>query len=180
MLARLNADERISAAYLSTDGTRLLLLGAEGSTPEQVLTGCEAALTESNLRPLMQPRDQAASAWAKRGEESETWLAHDQLWKLSWHEAETFADRLLVELVKAFGEEARSLRALLAESFFEGIRPEAGGPTPTHWKRGASTEIRRAAVLAEARKHLNKEQVAELNELLNDGDRVRSLLSAPR
>ena len=181
MLARLNADDRISATYLSSDGTQLLLLGAEGTTSEQVLEGCEAELKEANLRPLVQPHDQARSAWTKRDEDRDKWLAHDQLWKLSWREAETFADRIMVDLLREHGEGVRPLRTLLVESFFEGIRPAGeAGPAPTRWTRGATVEIRRSAILAEARRHLTEVQVAEINELLSDMERVRSLLRPTR
>ncbi len=121
------------------------------------------------------PEEKATRAW--EGRESDDWLPHDELWKLSFREAETFADRLLAVLVKEHGEGARPLRPLLVESFFEGVRPTNGaGPAPTRWEKGASVEVRRAALLEEARKHLNEDQVTQIGDLLADQKRVQKIL----
>ena len=175
MLARLNDHAAISISYLSGDGTQLLLQGASDASREQVLAACEAGLKESNLRPQPQPTEQAQQAWDAR--EGDGWLGHDELWKLSWREAETFADRILAVLVEEHGEGVRPLRPLLVESCFEGVRPHDGsGPAPSRWEKGASVQVRRAALLEEARKHLREDQVTQIGELLADGERIRAIL----
>tara|TARA_R110002072_G_scaffold28296_8_gene91080 strand:+ start:350 stop:892 length:543 start_codon:yes stop_codon:yes gene_type:complete len=174
VLARLNEHEAIAITYLASDGTQLLLQGAPNASREQILAACEGVLKEANLRPQPQPTKQAWRAWDTR--ESDGWLGKDELWKLSWREAETFADRVLAELVNEHGEEARRLRPLLVESCFEGVRPsDGGGPTPSQWKKGASIEVRRSALLNEARKHLPEELVTKIGSLLSDQERVRAL-----
>ncbi|MBL4850040.1 MAG: hypothetical protein JKY65_31310 [Planctomycetes bacterium] len=175
MLARLNADERIAQAYLAADGTRLLLQGAANSSREEVLAACGAGLEAANLQPQALSDEEAQEAWRHRDEDA--WLLHTELWKLSWKEAETFADRLLAVLIAAHGEGARSLRPLLVESLFEGVRPKGGGgPESSHWKKGASVEERRTVLLREARKHLSEAQVADVGTLFADRKRVREIL----
>lgn len=178
MLARLNEHDAIATSYLSSDGTQLLLQGAPDASREQVLAACEGGLKEANLRPQPQPTKQGEQAWDARS--GDGWLGQDELWKLSWREAETFADRILAVLVNEHGEGARKLRPLLVESCFEGVRPSnGGGPTPTQWKKGASVEVRRTALLNEARKHLEEEQVTKIGDLLSDQERVRAILRPP-
>ena len=175
MLARLNDHDAIATSYLSNDGTQLLLQGAPDATREQVLAACEEGLKESNLRPQPQPNEQAGQAWDARA--GDGWLGHGELWKLSWREAETFADRILAVLVEEHGEGVRPLRPLLVESCFEWVRPNDGsGPAPSRWEKGASAEVRRAALLEEARKHLSEDQVAQIGELFADGERVRAIV----
>ncbi|HBP18955.1 MAG TPA: hypothetical protein DEA08_14355 [Planctomycetes bacterium] len=175
MLARLNDHDAIATSYLSSDGTQLLLQGAPDATREQVLAACEEGLRKSNLRPQPQPTERASQAWDAR--EGDGWLAHGELWKLSWREAEAFADRILAVLVEEHGQGVRPLRPLLVESCFEGVRPHDGsGPTPSRWEKGASVEVRRVALLKEARKHLSEDQVAQIGEFLADGERIRAIL----
>jgi hypothetical protein len=175
VLARLNGLDSITTTFLSSDGTQLLLQGSGGASRDEVLAACAEGLADSKLRPDPLSTDDAMSAWSVR--EGEAWLDHSELWKLSWREAETFADRVLVALVEEHGEGARALRPLLVESFFEGVRPEdRSGPTPSHWEKGASTDLRRSKLIEEARKHLSEGQVARVAELLADGERIRALL----
>jgi len=179
VLARLNDQDAIAISYLSSDGTQLLLQGAPDASRERVLAACEAGLKESNLRPQPQPTEQGQQAWDAR--DSDAWLGHDELWKLSWREAETFADRILTVLVEEHGERVRPLRPLLVESCFEMVRPHDGsGPVPSRWEKGASVQVRRAALLKEARKHLSEDQVTQIGELLADGERIRGLLRPAR
>lgn len=178
MLARLNGHDAIATSYLSSDGTQLLLQGAPDATHKNVLAACEEGLKESNLRPQPQPNEQAREAWDAR--EGDAWLGHGELWKLSWREAETFADRILAVLVEEHGEGVRPLRALLVESCFEWVRPEDGsGPVPSRWEKGASVEVRRAALLDEARKLMTEEKVRQIGQLLSDPERVRAILRPP-
>lgn len=179
VLARLNAKDAIAVSYLSSDGTQLLLQGSATATPDQVLAACQDALKKANLRPLPLPPARASKAWGTR--DSDAWLLHGQLWKLSWREAEAFADRILAALVKKHGDGVRPLRPLLVESFFEGVRPRDGsGPAPSRWKKGASVEVRRTALLKEARKHLSKDQVTQIGELLGSEEQVRAILRPQR
>ncbi|RMG18864.1 MAG: hypothetical protein D6731_01025 [Planctomycetota bacterium] len=178
MLARLEADDRVARAYISRDGTRLLLAGRPGATREDPLDACARVLGERGLRPVAESTAATGAAWRER--EGTDWLPRDAAWKLSWQEAEAFADRLLRRLEAEHGPAVRRLRPLLVASCFEAVRPADGsGPAPTHWPLGAPAAVRRRAIIAEARKHLDEASLRRLDALLSDAKRVRAILRAP-
>jgi hypothetical protein len=177
VLARLNDSDLVAASFLSWDGTRLLIEGRHGATADNLVAAGQEAVAERNLKPNRVSQDQALREWAQR-EDTTAWVSSADLWRLSWREAETFADRLTTALVERFGTEARGLKSLLTESFFEGVRPPDGsGPISAHWPKGASTETRREVLLRRAADLLNESEIEGLRELLSTPGEVRRLIS---
>jgi hypothetical protein len=174
VLARLNERDAIKTSYLSFDGTRLLVRGVSGTSDAALLSACEEALEASGHKP--KPLENVDGAWAQRGDRAE-WLSRSELWRLSWREAETFADRYLVALEKRFGDDVSVLRPTLVASCFESVRPADGsGPTPKAWAKGATLDERRKVLYAEAAEFLTAERLAELEAFMNDPEAVGRIL----
>jgi hypothetical protein len=175
VLARLHADDRVAASYLAVDGTQILVGGAPGATPSDLIALYRAALADSSLDAEAAPRSQAQAAWAAR--EGADWVGADALWTLSWKEAETFADRILDGLVERFGDDVRGLRPLLVESCFEGVRPDDGyGPSSPRWPAGATAEARRRVIGDAAAELLGPARATELVEALANRELMGELL----
>ena len=173
MLARLDTDESVLRSYLSSDGTQILVEGASGSTAEGLLAAGRDAVAPAGLQPKPLDPTRAQAAWSQR-ENRDAWLPKAELWRLSWREAETFTDRLLVELEKEVGPKVRELRPILVESFFDGLRPRSGeGPNASAWLPGSKTSVRREAILAQAATVLTPGQTKALRVYLADRKTVR-------
>jgi hypothetical protein len=172
VLARLEAHDDVTEAFLSVDGTGILLAGP---SREGLLEACKAALADSATQPQPRPDAEARAAWSDRTD----WVSQDELWRLSWREAEAFADRLLAELVRRFGEPVRPLRSLLVESFFEGVRPKDGsGPASKSWEPGATVEARRAVIFARAAELVGPAKRDGLEAFLSDRKAVSAVIRA--
>jgi hypothetical protein len=175
VLARLDANESVLRSYLSVDGTQILIEGAEAATEATLLEACGKAVASTGLQPKAQDPAKARAAWEQRSDRK-AWLPHGELWRLSWREAETFTDRLLVELEKRSGPKARELRPLLVESFFDGLRPKGGGgPHSSAWLPGAKVNARRQVILARASELLTPQQTEATRLLLSDTKAVSKL-----
>jgi hypothetical protein len=180
VLARLEADDTIEAAYLSQDGTRLLIGSEVDVDLARVTDGCKRILAEVNLQPRALSGPETTAAWNAR-DDVERWVRGDTLWKLSMREAKTFADRILVVLVERYGDAAKELLPVLVDHCFEGVRPANGsGPAPTRWKPGTSIEDRRAVILKKARARLKPQQVTDLGKLLADRKQMTAIVRAGR
>jgi hypothetical protein len=117
VLARLEADPSIEHVFVSRDGMRLLVTARPASgRGEAVRAGLLEAVTrvlaESELAPRPESIAAARVAWAERHRPGR-WVGRADAWRLSWREAEQFADRFLAWLAAhqapAAGGEARAL-----------------------------------------------------------------------
>ena len=96
----------MTQAFFSVDGTQILL---EGTSSDGLLAASKAALEPTGKRPQPRPDVEARAAWNDR----ESWVSRSELWRPSWREAETFADRLLAKL-PAIVQEARASASVAA------------------------------------------------------------------